>query len=464
MFLKKIEIDNYRLFDNKFEIDNFNIPNQKDDGSGLTLVVGENGCGKTTLLDAIALCMLDYKASSFNIYDMNNPKQETNIIFTSNVDFNVSGSMPKSDFIATGFKFKANLRAAKSKTYLQNPVVFDQYYISKDPEKPRPGSPDLRLSVNNPFSGKRFNDTDILFLDKNRIFQIKSGNFNSTRFDRLMNDFNTQYIKAMKNDEIIDLNEDLNTKIKYGKIENSFLESAINDFEKMSEKRIKLDFINNYEPFSKASFIMKENNNIQVPLSSIGSGYEMIFSLLYSYYLAKQNDKNIIIIIDEPELHLHPDVQKKFVEFLLRISKDSQIILSSHSPILVKQLLYNDKIKTIVINNNKTTSEISDFKLSYLSANEINYLAFGLATEEYHNELYEELNFKYYPNETSIKQFDSKFFINDKNELKNYPWKGNQNEVSVHTYIRNQIHHRKENGIPDYSELKKSIEFMRNCF
>ena len=289
MFLKKIEIDNYRLFDKKFEIDNFNIPNQKDAGSGLTLVVGENGCGKTTLLDAIALCMLDYKASSFNIYDMNNPKQDTNIIFTSNEDFNVSGSMPKSDFKATGFKFKANLRSTKSKTYLQNPVVFDQYYISKDPEKPKPGSPDLRLSVNNPFSGKRFNDTDILFLDKNRIFQIKSGNFNSTRFDRLMNDFNTQYIKAMKNGEIIDLNEDLNTKIKYGKIENSFLESAINDFEKMSGKRIKLDFINNYEPFSKASFIMKENNNIQVPLSSIGSGYEMIFSLLYSYYLAKQN-------------------------------------------------------------------------------------------------------------------------------------------------------------------------------
>ena len=89
MFLKKIEIENYRLFDKKFEIDNFNIPNQKDAGSGLTLVVGENGCGKTTLLDAIALCMLDYKASSFNIYDMNNPKQDTNIIFTSNEDFNV---------------------------------------------------------------------------------------------------------------------------------------------------------------------------------------------------------------------------------------------------------------------------------------------------------------------------------------------------------------------------------------
>lgn len=464
MFLKKIEIENFRLFDNKFVIDNFNIPDNTNEGSDLTLIVGENGCGKTSLLDAISMCMLDYKASSFNIYDMNTTKKETNIIFSADREFNVDGSMPNSNFEATGFKFKANLRSVKSKSYLQSPIVFDQYYISKNPDKPKPNSPDLRLSVNNPFSGKRFNDTDILFLDKNRIFQIKSGSFNNTRFDRLMSDFNSQYIKAMKKEDMPDLNDELNKKIKTGKIENTFLENAIVEFEKLSGERIWLDFINNYEPFSKASFVIKENENIQIPLSSMGSGYEMIFSLIYSYYLAKQNDKNIIILIDEPELHLHPDIQKKFVDFLLKISKDSQIILSSHSPILVKQLLYNDNIKTIVINKNKTISEISDFKLTYLSANEINYLAFGLATEEYHNELYEELNYKYYPNVNKIQDFDSKFFIQDKKEPKDYPWKGHLNEVSIHTYIRNQIHHRKDNGIPDYNELKKSIEFMRNCF
>ncbi len=464
MFLKKIDIENFRLFDKNFIVDNFNIPDNTKEGSGLTLIVGENGCGKTSLLDAISMCMLDYKASSFNIYDMNSTKKETNIIFSSNEEFKVDGSMPNSSFIATGFRFKANLRSIKSKSYLQSPIVFDQYYINKNPNKPKPNSPDLRLSVNNPFSGKRYNDTDILFLDKNRIFQIKSGSFNNTRFDRLMGDFNSQYVKAMKKENMPDLNEDLNQKIKIGKIENIFLENAVSEFEKISSKKIWLDFINNYEPFSKASFIMKGNENIQIPLSSIGAGYEMIFSLIYSYYLAKQNDKKIIILIDEPELHLHPDIQKKFVDFLLKISIESQIILSSHSPILVKQLLYNDNIKTVVINNDKTISEIDDFKLPYLSANEINYLAFGLATEEYHNELYEELNYLFYQNEIHIKDFDAKFFITDKNEQKTSPWKGKPNEVSIHTFIRNQIHHRKDNGIPDYNELKKSIEFMRNCF
>lgn len=58
MFISKLSIKNFRLFDDtkEHEIKDFNIPNGKDDddGSGLTVFVGENGCGKTTILDAIS--------------------------------------------------------------------------------------------------------------------------------------------------------------------------------------------------------------------------------------------------------------------------------------------------------------------------------------------------------------------------------------------------------------------------
>ncbi|OGY07598.1 MAG: hypothetical protein A2694_02735 [Candidatus Blackburnbacteria bacterium RIFCSPHIGHO2_01_FULL_40_17] len=53
----------------------------------------------------------------------------------------------------------------------------------------------MRVSVNNPFKGKRFSENDVLFLDRNRLFQTRSGNFNTTRFDRLMEDFSYQYLK-----------------------------------------------------------------------------------------------------------------------------------------------------------------------------------------------------------------------------------------------------------------------------
>ena len=54
-------------------------------GTGLTIIVGENGCGKTTILDSIAISMLDYRAESFNIYDFNEFNKEVNIVFYLNI-------------------------------------------------------------------------------------------------------------------------------------------------------------------------------------------------------------------------------------------------------------------------------------------------------------------------------------------------------------------------------------------
>lgn len=116
----------------------------------------------------------------------------------------------------------------------------------------------------------------------------------------------------------------------------------------------------------------------------------------------------MIILIDEPELHLHPKIQQKFVEFLLQISKTAQVIITTHSALLIKQLSYNDFVKTIILKNDTSFSKIEDRKLSYISSNETNYLAFNLATEEYHNELYEEL-FYQHATSSKIKDFDNQF-------------------------------------------------------
>jgi AAA15 family ATPase/GTPase len=462
MFTKNIKINNFRIFkpEADFTIDNINTPDGSNNGSGLNVFVGENGCGKTALLDALALPLLEYKTESFSLEDFNDPNKKVVIRIFSNNEFEVDGTMPKSSFKAKGFTFESGVRSRENKAFLSSIVVSDQKFIPVDPSKPAETSPDLRVNVNNPFKGKRFGENDILYLDKNRLFQTRSGNFNKTRFDRLMEDFNLQYLKKAT---LQNLNDDLDIKVKKDKVENTFLAQAVKKFQEISGSQIRLDFLNNYEPFKNAFFATNKNNHQQISLDNLGSGYEMIFSLLYSFYLAQQSGKQLIILIDEPELHLHPRLQEKFVDFILDFSKTAQIFITSHSPLLVKQISVNDKAKISVLKTDGTNVyELQKRVLSYPSANEINFLAFDLATEEYHNELYEEL--RYINGDKQIKPFDNDFLNVTKGEPKDSPWIGNPNQVTKHTFIRNQIHHQRDNGKTEYVDLKLSIEKLRTFF
>ena len=99
MRIRAIEIQNFRLFpwDKTFTLDNINIPNGSA-GSGLTVFVGENASGKTSLLDAIALPLLTYKAESFKLSDFHTPKHKVYIRILSDINFKFDGTMPKAKY------------------------------------------------------------------------------------------------------------------------------------------------------------------------------------------------------------------------------------------------------------------------------------------------------------------------------------------------------------------------------
>jgi predicted ATP-dependent endonuclease of OLD family len=64
----------------------------------------------------------------------------------------------------------------------------------------------------------------------------------------------------------------------------------------------------------------------------MGEGIISIFSIVDSLYDSKPGD---VVVIDEPELSLHPSLQKRVSALLGRFSKDRQIVVSTHSPYFV---------------------------------------------------------------------------------------------------------------------------------
>lgn len=97
----------------------------------------------------------------------------------------------------------------------------------------------------------------------------------------------------------------------------------------------------------------------KIQLSTMSSGeQQLLFALSYIIYHIKNiesiNDENrttyenISLIIDEAELYLHPDFQRKYLSELIKILKRSQlnnikninIIIATHSPFIISDIPY----------------------------------------------------------------------------------------------------------------------------
>lgn len=72
------------------------------------------------------------------------------------------------------------------------------------------------------------------------------------------------------------------------------------------------------------------------PIEHLGKGMRSIYMLsLLETYAEDENQTPGIIIVEEPELFLHPKLQKISGEILYRLSRKNQVIFSTHSPNLL---------------------------------------------------------------------------------------------------------------------------------
>lgn len=200
-----------------------------------------------------------------------------------------------------------------------------------------------------------------------------------------------------------------------------------------------------------------------IPINKRGSGIKRL--ILLNFFRAeaerRQTEKNIpsiIYAIEEPETSQHTNHQKKLIKAFLSLSTTphTQIIITTHSASLVKELEFEHLRLVTQLDTIKTVDSISPGELPYPSLNEVNYLAFDEVTEEYHNELY-----------GFIEAEGQMPLLRESEPTMRYlkERRGNviEENIILTDYIRHQIHHPENtlNTRYTFEQLSESISLMR---
>ncbi len=119
------------------------------------------------------------------------------------------------------------------------------------------------------------------------------------------------------------------------------------------------DSLNWQDIFKNVSIVSDEN----IPINKRGSGVKRL--ILLNFFRAEverrqheTNLPNVIYAIEEPEISQHSENQKKLIEALTQLAQTAgvQVIITTHSPIIVKALNFNNI--RIVSKDNKGSRKV----------------------------------------------------------------------------------------------------------
>lgn len=108
---------------------------------------------------------------------------------------------------------------------------------------------------------------------------------------------------------------------------------------------------------------------IDMPISMTSGAGKSMF--LMDVFLRKYMSKNSYLIIDEPELNLHPKNQIKMAELLVRLSNFGvKVIITTHSDYIVKEV--NNRIMASSLHDDGVLSELGYGKVDLISSDRVN--------------------------------------------------------------------------------------------
>jgi predicted ATP-binding protein involved in virulence len=316
-------------------------------GERLTLLIGENGSGKTSILDAIAIGLGAILTHLPHV---------SGISFKSN-DIKQSGNK-KMPFARVkletfdGIQWDRTERRDKSKTTLsQIPPVVGLTHIRNY----------LDSKVIDPFNnGEEFLLPVFSYYGVSRALldvPLRRRGFpkNHTRFEALENalDANSRFKSSFiwfynkENEEQRKQKELKDFDYKLSELE-AVRKAIVRVFPEISDPHIMVNPLR---------FVVKQGDEI-LDIMQLSDGYKTLLSLVIdlAIRMALANPKApdplavpAVVLIDEIDLHLHPEWQRRVIGDLLTTFSNTQFILTTHSPYIVEAV--NNHLQRYLIND-----------------------------------------------------------------------------------------------------------------
>ena len=174
------------------------------------------------------------------------------------------------------------------------------------------------------------------------------------------------------------------------------------------EIRIEVDF----NPEKMFKIETKVYNNVRDTIgeiSTLSEGLRSIYALsMLETYAEDENTIPCIIMIEDPEIFLHPQLQKVASEILYRLSKKNQVIFSTHSPNMIfnfsskqiKQVVLDENYYTTIKEDNDideilddlgyTAHDLMNVSFVFIVEGKQDSVRLPLLLEKYYSEIYDE--------------------------------------------------------------------------
>jgi len=433
MFIKTLQIKNFKCFCSEVETLDFNMPDGKSAGSGLNIFVGENNSGKSTIFEGVDFLRDN---TSKDLKDIKNKNASVDDNFFVEITF--AGKITD---IIDNFSQKNKKEVFKKYIYKNGDEPEEYFKLLRSSDNIK--AIQLWNNTESKFKNeagidaplKKLFETNFVWSDTNPNTQASFGS--TTICGNLLKEI------VKKFEETEDYTNFSSHFHETFNSEGSGLRKELKTIEERTQKIFSEQFSDakisfHFDELKIDSFFkntkIEVDDGIPTYMEEKGSVMQRSVALallqVYAEELIKHPENNDVIkpfflFIDEPEICLHPQAQMKLLSAILELSKTKQIFIATHSPYFFKNPLYKNtglflfkkdeshKIKILNIKDNNWG--IFPWSPSW---GEINYHAYNLPTVEFHNELYGYLQEQ--SGKTNVSDFDA-YLKNDKNitETKN---------------------------------------------